>query len=149
MADTTKDAIERAIAQANLNWSHTSDGDGDQVIVWYDEHRDDPDAIVQAVERRSNATYVGEKQYPHDDVTGLVFEPDGPAPFPVDVKAAADAVIEACKDAQDGAEVVVPVTAIDEAEMPARLPETTPQETWDACRKAIRDEVESRGYRVD
>jgi hypothetical protein len=149
MTDSINESIEDALADAGLDYSHIADEEAGAVVVWYDEGSGDPDAIVQAVERQSEATYVGDEQYPHDSVSGLMFEPANPPGIPLDVEDAASAVIEACKDAQDGDEVVIPVAAIDEVEMPERLPDDTPQQVWDHTRATIKEEVKLRGYRVD
>lgn len=72
---TAKSTIQDAMADDNLDWSHVTEGP--LPVVWYDEDRDDPDAIIQAVERGTEFTYLGEKAYHHDTVAGLRFaDPD-------------------------------------------------------------------------
>lgn len=144
-----KDAIEDVIADDGLPYSHLSRAPEGDVVVWYEDSTDDDAVtnIVQAVERSGLATYQGEQKYPHDSVTGLVFaKREG---LPLDVDDTASSVIEACKEAQDGDEVVVPITAIDEAELPERLWPKTHQTVWDNAREAVAGEIRARGYSVN
>ena len=74
-----------------------------------------------------------------------------------DVEDVVDRIVEQTAEAQDMTEEglredgVIPITAIDEAEMPRALanPNNVSQETWDALRAFLRTEVEARGYTVD
>lgn len=147
MNDTTKSIIEDVIADAELPYSHLSDAPDGDVVVWYDDDTDDDAVtrIVEAVERSGVATYQGEQEYPHDSVTGLVFARRDGLPFEVDT--AAEAVITACKEVQ-GDDVVVPMTAIDEAELPKHLGPEIHQSVWDRARDALVAEVQSRGYSI-
>jgi hypothetical protein len=69
--ETNAGAIKDALAANNLDWTDIT---GDLLsIVWYDPARDDPTAIVQAVERTTVLEYQGERACPHDTVVGLRF----------------------------------------------------------------------------
>lgn len=66
----------------------------------------------------------------------------------------ADAVIQNASEAQDVPVEelsVIPVPAIDEAEMPRAIKNDRkiPQETWDVCRRRVISEIQSKGYTVD
>ena len=66
------DRLDSALREAPSNHSRTESTDG-EIIVWYDLGRDDPDALVQWVERYTRLSYQGERSPGHDNVAGLRF----------------------------------------------------------------------------
>jgi hypothetical protein len=145
MKGELKRLVGDAIADGGLPYSHLSYASDGDVVVWFDDSTpdDEVEAIVERVERSGVATYQGEVDYPHDSVSGLAFSRRDS--LPLDVESAAGSVISQCETDQ----TVIPVTAVDEAEMPKRLDSAVHQSVWDSCREAIVSEIQSRGYRVD
>lgn len=65
-----------------------------------------------------------------------------------DVEDIATSVIEGCKEAQDTEEPRIPITAIDEAELPKALVDDVSQDTWDWYRQQVKVAVMEKGYDV-
>jgi len=66
------DRLDSALREAPSPHLNTESIDG-EIIVWYDLGRDDPDALVEYVERYTRLFYQGEKSPDGHNTAGLRF----------------------------------------------------------------------------
>ena len=72
----TSDELDTALQEAPTSHSHvTEDLDELEIIVWYELGRDDPNILVQRVQRLTSLSYQGERSCHQDNVAGLRFSP--------------------------------------------------------------------------
>jgi len=75
VSDTqASNALDRALRNVPTTYAYAKIHK-DEVVVWYDTERDDPDLLVQYVEQYTSLSYQGEKSHRHGDVAGLQFSP--------------------------------------------------------------------------